>query len=446
MQYNKQKEASMPIVNSKAAGIDIGSRSHFIAVGQGKEDVREFSVNTQGHLDSIAFLKEHHIESVAMESTGSYWQTLFTALQQAGFDVLLVPGSQTKNARKKTDVKDCQWIQKLHMLGLLTGSFLPDKQTLRLRNIARHRSTLIESAAKYTNKIQKVLRLMNIRLDVSIRDIAGKSGRAIIESIIAGERNAEQLVELLDVRVKKSKQEIILNLQGQWDDELLYELKDCYELLNIHETKIADCDKQLALLLSEQTKDIVLAKDVVLAKKQQKGKHACNADLPQHSYKLLGTDIMAINGVGPGVLLNYLSEMGLNIHKFETAKHFTSWLRLAPNNRKSGGRVISSKTEKTKSILTKALKDAANAVGLSKAEDYLSHFFKKIAFKKGRGAAITATARKIAVIIWNMIVKKQPYQPMKTAEYLDQLRQRKIKFLKKDVIKYSITTEELSMT
>lgn len=440
----KKKETTMPIINTNAAGIDVGSRSHFIAISQNPEDVKEFSVCTDGHKAAIEFLRIHHITSIAMESTGSYWQSLFRVLQQAGFEVLLVPGNQTKNSRGKTDVKDCQWIQKLHSLGLLSGSFLPDEQTLRLRTIQRHRSSLIETAAKYTNKMQKALRLMNIRLDISIRDIAGKTGRSIVEKILQGERNPKELVKLVDARVKKTKEEIEKNMHGQWDEELLYELKDSYDLLKIHEQKIHDCDLKIESLLQQQTMHINFDTKTQLANKQNKGKHQCKIDLPKYCYQIYGTDIFAIDGVGTGTVLNLISEIGLSIYKFDSAKKFTSWLRLSPNNKISGGRILSSRTEKSKNILRKSLRDAANAVGLSKKDSYLSIFFRKIAFKKGRGAAITATARKIAVIIWNMIVKKQPYSPIKTLEYIEQQKQRKINFIKKDIQKYKIAINELS--
>ena len=159
--HTKQSHTLMPNVNIHAAGIDIGSKSHFIAVGQNPEDVKEFGINTLGHQKAVAYLKAHQIETIAMESTSSYWQSLFRVLQEAGFEVLLVSGNQTKIGIKKTDVKDCQHIQKLHMLGLLSGCFLPTEQTMRIRNLSRHRDSIVKQAAKYSNKIQKVLRLMN---------------------------------------------------------------------------------------------------------------------------------------------------------------------------------------------------------------------------------------------------------------------------------------------
>lgn len=440
-----KKEITMSVVNANAAGIDIGSKSHFIAVGQGVDDIKEFDVTTEGHKKSIAFLKEHNVTSIAMESTGSYWQSFYSVLLEAGFDTLLVPGNQTKNLRKKTDVKDAQWIQKLHSLGLLTGSFLPDEQTLRVRTIARHRASLVETCAKYTNKIQKSLRLMNIRLDVCIRDVAGKSGRAIIEDILAGERDPNKLVCHVDARVKMSQKEIVLHLEGQWNDELLYELKDSYELLKIHEDRIKNCDLQIEQILSEHNRQEDIDNERQLVKKQNKGKHVCTANLSKQCYEIFGVDIFSVNGIGPGTSLTFISEMGMNIFKFPSAKHFSSWLRLAPNNRISGGKVISSRTDKSRNQLTKAFRDAANAAGLSKGNDYLAHFFRRIAFKKGRGAAITATARKISVIVWNMIVKRQEYNPITASDFMETMKQKKIKQIQKDVKKFGILNAELSM-
>ncbi|MEJ0056540.1 MAG: transposase [Bacteroidota bacterium] len=203
-----KKEISMQIIHSHAAGIDVGSRSHFVAVGQTAEDVSEFGVYTQDHQQLIEWLKGHGITTIAMESTGSYWQTLFSALQRAGFEVLLVNGRQIKNVKGKTDVKDCQWIQRLHSLGLLTGSFLPSDQLEQLRTYQRHRSWLVEQCSKMTNKMQKALRLMNVRLDIAINDIMGKSGQLIIKSILDGNHNGEQLALLADAESKNQSRKL----------------------------------------------------------------------------------------------------------------------------------------------------------------------------------------------------------------------------------------------
>lgn len=445
--------AAMPVVNAQAAGIDVGSRSHYLAVGQRPEDVYEFGVTTAGHAQAKEILKRHHITTIAMESTGTYWQPLFNALQAEGFEVLLVNGRQTKNIRGKTDVKDCQWLQKLHSLGLLSGSFLPESAALALRTISRHRSGLTEAVARYTLKVQKCLRLMNIRLDVAISDVAGKSGRAIVEAILGGERDGTTLASLTDPRVRKSQKELAELLDGQWDNALLYELRDCWELMEEHNRRIEACDKELAVLLTSHVPapepmplQIPQQPAPALAKKQSKGKHAPQGiNLQQHCYRILGADIFAVPGVGPGVALQFIAEMGTGIFKFGSAKQFSAWLRLAPNNRISGGKVLSSRTDKSRNALTKALRDAANSLGRSKSEDSLVYFFRRIAYKNGRGAAITATARKLSVILWNMVVHKQPYQSMDSTQYLDLLKARKLRHLKKDIKKHAITLSELSV-
>lgn len=217
-----KQTATLPVINAQAAGIDIGSREHWVAIDQNKENVRSFGVYTQDHQQLILHLQQHGITSVAMESTGSYWQTLFSALQEAGFKVMLVGGSQTKNVQgRKTDVIDCLWIQKLHSLGLLSGSFLLSDTMQEFRTYYYHRQHLVEQLATYTNKMQKALRLMNVRLDVAIRDITGKSGLAIMEAILAGNRDPNYLASLVDVRMKKSQEEIAQSLHGSWRQELL---------------------------------------------------------------------------------------------------------------------------------------------------------------------------------------------------------------------------------
>ena len=401
----------MKMIHSNAAGIDVGSRSHFVSVGQQESDVREFGVYTRDYLEMIAWLHHMGITHVAMESTGSYWQTLFTALQVAGFEVLLVNGNQTKNVRGKTDVKDCQWIQKLHSLGLLSGSFLPSTNVQRMKDINRHRDSLIRDAGKYINRMQKALRSMNVRLDVAISDITGKSGIRIIEAIINGQFDPKELAELADRRVKISQEELAAALTGQWNQQQISNLKDCYNIYKVLQVTIVHCEQQIQVLLEDSTKHIQPVDASTLTKKQRPGKNQPNINLSTLSYAYYGVDLLAIPSVSYSSVLTLISEVGNDIHKFETAKQFISWLRLAPNNKISGGKVISSRTPKGKGFLTMSLRNAANTIGNSK-EGPLVAFFKRIAFKKGRGAAITATARKIAVIIYNMITRKEEYKPI----------------------------------
>lgn len=439
------KIEKMKVVNPNAAGIDIGSKSHFVALGQGKEDVFEFGVFTKDIKAIIEFLQLHKIETIAMESTGSYWQPLFFALQEAGFEVLLVSGHQTKNVRAKTDVKDSQWIQKLHSLGLLRGSFLPSEQTARIRILYRHRVSLIEQAAKMSNKMQKSMRLMNLRLDNVLSDITGKSGMAIITAILNGERDGYKLAMLADRRVKKSKEEIAQALQGSWSEEYIFELKDCYDIYLMLKQKIENIDKEIEKLLIDFTKNsehVIDRKNLI--KKQKKGKNQPKIDLSYLSYMYYGVDLFAIEGVSVGTVLALISEIGNGIYKFPSGKQFSSFLRLAPNNRISGGKIISSRTPKGSNRFTLALRNAANTID-NKKQGALYHFFKRIAYKKGRAAAITATARKLAVIIWNMIVKKQAYNPPENEQYLKDMKEKRIKIIQKIMKKSNIITYELSV-
>jgi len=440
----KKDFESMPIVRPHSAGIDVGSRSHYVAVGQDQEkEVAVFGVYASDHEKLIDFLKAHKIVTIAMESTGSYWQSLFYVLQNAGFEVLLVSGYQTKNVRAKTDVKDCVWIQKLHSLGLLSGCFLPDKHTAKMRTLQRHRNSLIEEAAKMSNKMQKALRLMNLRLDIAINDITGKTGMAIIGAILNGERDGKRLSQLADARIKKSRQEIAQALQGHWDDELLYELQDCYQLYNIFRNKIKVCETKLQNLLEEITEDVVVDSDPTLTKKQTKGKNQPKFDLPTLSYKFYGVDLFAIESISSSTVLTLISEIGHGIYKFHSAKAFASFLRLAPNNKVSGGKIISSRTPKGSNKLALALRNAANTIDRTK-DGALTRFFKRKAYQNGRGAAITATARKLAVIIWNMIVKKEPYKPIDTEFYKELIKQKKIAAMKNQMIKMGIQPQDLA--
>jgi transposase len=409
----KKKELSLQIINGNAAGIDIGSRFHMVAIDQLKENVRQFGVYTKDHEQLIEYLRHAGVTSIAMESTGNYWQTLFSALQEAGFEVLLVNGSQTKNVKgRKTDVIDCMWIQKLHSLGLLSGSFLLSNAIQELRTYYRHRMHLIEQTSMYVNKMQKSLRLMNIRLDIVIRDVVGKSGLNIVEAILGGNRDPKHLSTLVDIRVKKSQQEITDALQGSWQEELLFELRASLDFYKVYEKALLECDKTIERKLLSYIPQISLdpQEEKMLKENSKKNrKHAPALNVSRFAYQYFRTDLFAISGISHTTVLCLMTNMGHDLHKFPSAKNFASWLRLVPNNKISGGQIISNKIPSGKNLIAIALRQAANSIGNQKDHE-LTPFFKRIAFRKGRIAAITATARKLAVIIWNMITKVQPYK------------------------------------
>lgn len=436
----------MEVIHPHAAGIDVGSRFHLLAVDQQRENVRKFGIYTSDHSEMIQWLKSKSITTVAMESTGSYWQTLFDTLQCAGFEVILVNGNQTKNVKgKKTDMLDCLWIQKLHSLGLLNGSFLPTSELQCLRTYYNHRQYLINQMSKYINKMQKALRLMNIRLDVALRDIMGKSGRSIIEAILSGERHPEVLAGLANYRVKKSKSEIVKSLEGSWRNDLLFELEACLNLHDFYDLKLKECDLELEQKISAiQKPGLDLPNDEIVLKtiKKQRNKYTPDFDVGKLAAGYFGVDLMQVPGVSYNTVLCLLTQIGNDIYKFPTSKHFCSWLRLAPNNKITGGKVINSRTPKGKNRFALALRQAANSIGNQKEGD-LNRFFKRIAFKKGRASAITATARKLAIILYQMIIKKENYSPATQGELPNRVKNKMIKNIKASLTRLELSAEQL---
>lgn len=445
-----KKKVSMEVINPNAAGIDVGSRSHFVAIGQTMEQVREFGVYAEDLKELAKWLLENEIVTVAMESTGTYWQNLYSTLQEAGLQVILVNAKFMKNMQgKKTDVKDCQWLQKLHTLGLLTGSFLPNSATEQLRTYCRHRTNLMEIAADTTRKMQKYLRLLNLRLDVAVKDITGQTGVAIIEAVCSGETKAEVLASLRNGNCRKSEEEIAKALQSNGRRDYLFALKQEFELFKILQAKIKECDKEIELFMNEQINSDESKKELKAPAKPYKrvNKNAPkNIDLNQVAYQYFnGVDLMAIEGVSHSTVIALMSEVGCEgIKRFSTAKQFTSWLRVCPNNKISGGKILSNKIPKGSNRLKIALRNAANAIGNLKGT-HLSDFFRRISFRRGRVAAISATARKLGIIIWNMVVKGISYNPPTKYEFLDQKRKRKVQEMKKQILKFNISTNELGL-
>ena len=439
----------MDVINTHCAGIDIGSRSHFVAVGQGPGDVKEFGVYAEDLTSIGKHLKENNINSVAMESTGSYWQNLYVELVKQGFDVTLCNGKFTKNIKgKKTDVKDARWIQKLHSIGLLTGSFLPDDTTETLRTYCRQRTNWLQLSVEATHKMQKYLKLLNFRLDVVVKDVCGLTGIAIIADICSGNLDPQKLAAHRHGNCKKSYDEIAKALKGNNREDYLFGLKQEYDSYLFFQKKIEDCDKRINNFLKIQINTDPVKKKLHTDDKVHKriNKNALKGiDLNQASYQYFGgVDLMKIEGVSHATILTLMSEVGPEgFKKFETAKQFASWLRLAPNNKISGGKVLSNKIPKGSNRLKIALRNAANAIGNLK-DTHLADFFKRVSYRRGRTAAVSATARKLAVIIWNIISKKIAYRPPMEYLFLDQKRKMKvIDKIKKNIAKLELKPEDI---
>lgn len=445
MAKQKQSEASisMPVVNPHAAGIDVGGKFHAVCVNQ--EEVKEFGVFTEDLHHLAEYLKSHGIKTVAMESTGYHWKPLFVLLQDYSFEVILVNARHIKNVKgRKTDVVDSKWLQQLHSLGLLSASFQLDNFTEELRNYTRQRRYLIEQRTRFVNRVHAALVQMNIHLGRVMRDVMGKSGQAIIEAILAGERNPEQLASLADKRLKASPEQVAAALEGHWREDKLFEVKQNWDAYKFLTKQLAECDAQIEELLKSEV--AVNAKELsgYEGKKKSAQKNDPGFEVAPLFYHLTGVDATAIGGVGADTVLSLFSEVGWDFSKFPSEHHFSSWLGLAPNVKKSSGRIYSSKTEKKRNRAATALKHAANAIGNSPQHE-LYGFFKSQERKKGRKYAITATAHKLAIIIYKMITKQEPYNYMPREEYEQLQRQRQLRKVQRLITRQGFSLEELGL-
>jgi transposase len=440
--------AQMPVLNAHAAGIDVGSREHYVAIGQGREHVKKFGVYTENLIELCTYLQANGVTSVALESTGSYWKNLFMLLQQHGLNPILVNGSFTKNLKgRKTDVLDCQFIQRMHCLGLLPDSFQPDDFTDQVRTLVRHRTNLLSEIADNTKRIQQCLRNMNVRLDVAVSDTMGKSGQTIIEAIIAGERNALALAKLCDVNIKKSEAEVAAALNGFFRPDFLIQLKQLMHTFHFFRTQLSDLDKELDAMIQQYLVATNKSeRPFTQAKKDKKRlqKNDPKFDLDQKAFQLYnGVNMLEVPGISYSTSLVFMSEVGQNISKFGSSKSLTSWLRLSPNKKITGGKVIGNGLRHGANALALSLRSAANTIGNMKKDIPLTRFFKRLAFKYGRTAAITGTARKLAVILWNMLTKIEAYQPPSMEAYEHRIRSSSIKNMQRKINALKIKPEDL---
>jgi transposase len=434
---------SVPVVNPHAAGIDLGSKSHFVCVAQ--DNVKEFGVFTTDLHVIAHHLQYHQVLTVAIESTGFYWRPLYLMLLDYGFEVTLVNARHLKNVKgHKTDVVDSKWLQFLQSIGLLSNSFQPDAFTHELRVLTRHRKSLIEDASRFIAKMNKILVLMNIQLHVVLRDITGQSGLKVIEAILKGERDAKKLTALVSVRVKATRENIEKALTGDFRKEYLFELSQCYQLYMVYWQKIEETDIQIEELLKLSVGQTPVNNKYKSPKNKQYQKNDPNFNVGRYAYQMSGgVELLAINGVGSATILTLISETGLDLSMFKTAKHFASWLGFAPNRKITGGKVISSHTRKKTNPLAKVIRDAANAAGNSKSR--LGDFFRHLAFRKGRMVAIGATSRKIAVIIYKMLMEGNEFSYEYDEQETQHVRNNKIKNIVKTLKKYSISKNELEL-
>lgn len=443
----KQKIVEMALVHPNAGAVDIGDSIHAVAVPAGRAEVscRIFGSFTCD-LDSIVeWFKECGVDTVAMESTGIYWKNLFALLTQNGFEVYLVNAKHTHNITgRKDDEMDAQWIQRLHSCGLLKSSFLPDDKTETLRTLVRHRRNLIQDSTSCILRMQKSLELMNIKIHTVISDLMGKTGRKIVEAIVAGERNPEKFIQLVDSRIQADEQTILKSLEGNWRQEHLFLLKQSYKIQSFIEDQIKLCDHEIELVLHEimrqQQKKLIEPSEKLKSKsrsnatKKRKGKNQPVFNTREYLKNIHRVDVMDIYGISETGALELLAETGTDLSKWESEQQFVSWLNLCPNKKKSGGKIISSKLMKKKpNLASQALRMAANS--LKSSQNWLGDFFRRMKSKGGQKYAIVATARKLAIIYYRMVRYKQPFSPFDHEEYKDKYRLAKIASLEKTLKK-----------
>ena len=392
--------SSLPQVNANAAGIDVGAASHFVAVPADRDaaPVREFATFT-GDLYRLAeWLRACGVETVAMESTGVYWIPLFQVLEERGFEVRLVDARQLKRVPgRKSDVLDCQWLQQLHTFGLLAGAFRPDDQICVLRSYMRQRAMLVSYAGQHVQHMQKALVQMNLQLTVVLEDITGATGLKIIHAVLAGEGGPHRLAALPHGKCKHDEATIAAALQGDWREEHLFALEQAVDLVEQYRAKIAATDARIQAHL-QRFATRGTGDPPPPGPRPRADRHDLGFDATAELYRVTGVDLTAIDGLQAHTVLKVLSETGLDMTRWPSAKHFGSWLGLAPNNRVSGGKILSRRSLPTANRAATALRVAAQALHRSKSA--LGAFLRRKAAHLGMPKAITATAYKLARILY----------------------------------------------
>jgi len=372
------------------------------------------------------------ITTVAMESTGIYWLNLYLLLEEAGIEPYLVNAKHVKNVtgRKKDDT-DAIWLQKLHSCGLLQKSFQPEGEIRVLRTYVRQRKNLIKISSDSVRRMQKSLELMNIKLHVVISDIIGKTGLQMVHAIINGERNPEELIKLKDPRIEASDEDIKKSLVGIWKEEYLFMLKQAYDEYYFYQSQIEACDQNIMTLLQSQAARVLIGEIIDSPVKKKGKKNQFHFNIRPILKTIVGVDLCEIEGINEISCLELLSEIGTDMDKWTSIKHFAAWLNVAPNTKITGGKIISSKMQKKKNQAGQTLRMSASS--LSKNKSPMGDYYRKMKSRLGKKEAVVATAHKIARIIYTMIKEKKSYNQETIAKNQEEWKEKKIKYLEKQL-------------
>jgi transposase len=413
-------------VHPAAAAIDIGATMHVAAVSPDRdpEPVRTFRTFTDDLHRLADWFARCGIKTVVMESTGVYWIPIFEILEQRGFEVMVVNARDAKHVPgRKTDVSDAEWLQRLHEYGLLRASFRPQAEIAGLRAYLRQRERLLDYAAAHIQHMQKALTQMNLQLHHVMSDITGVTGMTIIRAIVAGERDPNVLASHRDRRCHASVETVCQALVGNYREEHVFALTQALELYDVYQAKVAACDMQIEAILKRLKKNATPSANKLLpARHETRSANAPAFDVRAALHAILGVDLTQINALGPYLALKLVGECGTNLTAWPTAKHFTSWLGLAPHNKISGGKVLSSKTRRTSNRVASLLRLAAVSVG--RTDTALGAFYRRLSARVGKAKAITATARKIAVLFYNTLRHGMSYVDPGATYYEERYRQR----------------------
>jgi len=439
----------LDIINPNAAGIDIGSEWHFVAVppNRDKKTVRSFQSFTEDLSQLADWLEECDVDSVAMESTGVYWIPLFQILEKRGFEVKLVNARYVKNVPgRKTDVEDCQWLQQLNTYGLLHGSFRPSDDVCVLRSYTRQRDTLTKITSSIISRMQKAMAQMNIQLHNVISDITGVTGMRIIGAILEGARDPLKLANMKDPRIKSSHSTIAKSLRGDWREEHLFALQLNYDLYNYHVEKIKECDLMIENALSQFESKVDEEKwSTLTQRKRSTHKYPLSSSIHQYLYRMTGVDFTTVDGFNTQTVLALVAECGIDHRKWKTEKHYASWLGLCPANQITGGKVKKRSTRKVINRAANALRISAQT--LFHSNSALGAYARRMRMRLGAPQAITATAHKLARIYYRMLKYGKNYVDAGIEYYENKHKERVINNLKKRALQLGyeiVETQQLT--
>jgi transposase len=426
-----QVQEDMPVINSNAAGIDVGSAEIWVSIppDRDEEPIRRYATFTADLYALADWLKQRGIESVAMESTGVYWIPVFEILERKGLHVVLVNAKYAKNvAGRKSDWLDCQWLRLLHTFGLLPSSFRPAAAIATLRCYLRHRQMLIEYASAHIQHMQKALTQMNLQLANVVADITGDTGMRIIRAILGGERDPQRLAQMRDYRTKNDEATIAKALQGNYEPQHVFALKQAVELWDFYQQQRTTCDQEIAQYLHSLDSAVDVDSHPIpppRAPKKRRNSPGFNCRL--ETYRILGVDLTQIDGISESSALTILSEIGTDWSRWKTEKHFASWLTLCPNNKISGGRILQRRTRKSSNRVHDLLCVCAQTLFNSRSA--LGAFARRMRSRLGPQKAIVATAHRLALWIYRLLRFGNTYVDIGQDAYEQQYQQRKLKTL-----------------